>query len=336
MKTKRKLGRAAARQPTIDALRALALLAETGGVSETARRLGVSQPVISKKLQVFKDAEACGAVLLRSEGRLELTEAARAVLPAIQELLRRYDRVVRYLHGEEVAPQVLRIGSGSFAAEHYLPQAIALLRPALEDCQIETQVCRGRERIVGTARGAFDLSIVTHDKRQIRQVLRDERLDESLLKVERLGRHPMCVLARKDSDAGRQLQAAGEDASIPVQRLADWELVGPDRQSGLRRQLEERLRGKSLYFVAEGGGWAAAIQYAVQGLGAAIVPWAVVESADKSLLVGRRLSAEFDVSDYLLSRREASGPFMERLKQAIQKAVRIRQSRRKPFTRAEP
>src|SRR5436853_274087 len=98
------------RNPTIEALRALATLAESGGVSETARRLGVSQPVISKKLQVFKDARACGAVLLRSEGRVELTEAARAVLPAIRELLGRYDRIVRYLHGEEAAPQVLRIG----------------------------------------------------------------------------------------------------------------------------------------------------------------------------------------------------------------------------------
>ena len=335
MKSKRKSDRAMERLPTSEALRALALLAETSSVSETARRLGVSQPVISKKLQVFKDAGACGAALLRSDGRLELTEAARAVLPAIEELLRRYDRVVRYLHGEEVAPRALRIGSGSFAAEHYLPRAIAMLRPELEECQIETHVCRGRERIVGTARGAFDLSIVTHDKRQIRQVLRDERLDESLLKVERLGRHPMCVLARKDSDAGRQLQAAGEDGSIPVQRLAGWELVGPDRQSGLRRQLEDRLRGKPLYFVAEGGGWAAAVQYARQGLGAAIVPWAVVESADKTLLVGRRLSAEFDVSDYLLTRRETSGPFLQRLEQAIKKAVRVRRSSERLFTRAE-
>ena len=300
------------------------VLEETGSVSESARRLGVSQPVISKKLQVFKDPRACGAILLRSEGRVELTEEAHAVLPAIRELLSRYDRIVRYLHQDVVSPQVLRIGSGSFAAEHYLPLAIAQLRPTLEDCQIETQVCRGRDRIVGTARGVFDLSIVTHDKDQIRQILRDERLDESLLKVDRLGRHPLCVLAHIDSDAGRELQAASGDKTISLSQLASWELVGPDRQSGLRRQLEQRIRGKSLYFIAEGGGWAAAKQYAQQGLGVAIVPWATVSETDRAWSVSRRLSTEFDVTDNVLFRPQGCSPFLERTIKAIKEAVRTR------------
>lgn len=315
------------RCPTIEALRALVILEETGGVSETARRLGVSQPVISKKLQVFKDSRACGAILLRSEGRVELTEEAHAVLPAIRELLSRYDRIVRYLHQEAVSPQVLRIGSGSFAAEHYLPLAIAQLRPTLEDCQIETQVCRGRDRIVGTARGVFDLSIVTHDKNQIRQILRDERLDESLLKVDRLGRHPLCVLTHIDSDAGRELQAASGDKTISLSQLASWELVGPDRQSGLRRQLEQRAHGKSLYFIAEGGGWAAAKQFAQQGIGVAIVPWATVSETDRAWSVSRRLSAEFDVVDNVLFRPRDCNPFVERTIKAIKEAVRTRGGR---------
>ena len=329
MKRKTRSKTAADRKPSIEALRALATMAEVGSVTETARRLGVSQPVISKKLQAFKTMQACGAILLRPEGPSELTEAGRAVLPAIRELVGRYDRVIRCLQGDEASPQVVRIAAGSFAAEHYLPLAISKLRPLLEDCQIETQVCRGRERILGTARGAFDIGIVTHDRSQIRQILQDERLDESLLVIKTLGRHSTCVLAHRDSDAGRELLATPKDQVIPLSRLTTWELIGPDRQSGLRRQLEQRLRDQSLYFITEGGGWSAAREYARQGLGVAIVPAATVDRANAGALVSRRLSPEFGITDYLLHSRDEARHFVHAVKKAIAAVVRTRNARSK-------
>jgi DNA-binding transcriptional LysR family regulator len=317
------------RNPTIEAFRALVVLANTGSVTETARRLKVSQPVISKKLQIFKDAQACGMPLLRparSSGRVELTNAGRAVVPAIEQLLDRYDLIVNYLHGKESAPRLLRIGTGSFAAEHYLPEAIVKLRPMLEDCQIETHVCRGRDRIVGTASGRFDISIVTHNKSQIRQTLRDERLSESLLTVERLGRHPMCVVALRDSDAGRELLAMPETDVVPLKQFENWELIVPDRQSGLRRQFEQRLLDQSLYvsIVSEGGGWSAAMAFARKGIGAAIVPYACVTAKDQESLVARQMAKEFDVTDYLLYRNHDSSEYVAEARKAIARAIRIR------------
>lgn len=285
--------------------------------------LGVSQPVISKKLQIFKDPNGCGALLLRSEPRLELTDAARAVLPAIRELIDRYDRILRYLHGDDTAPRAIRVGTGNFAAAHFLPAAIAALRTSLSDFQIETHVCRGRERIVGTAQGWLDLSLVTHDELQIRQVLAAERLDESRLKVERLGRQPMCVLARKDTPAGRELLDLSAERSIPLQRLTDWELIGPDRQSGLRRQLEQKLRDTRLYFITEGGGWYAAREYARQGIGVAILPLAVVAATDDATLVHRRLAADFDVATYLIHRDDLP-PHLRQARKAIREAMMVR------------
>jgi DNA-binding transcriptional LysR family regulator len=156
-----------------------------------------------------------------------------------------------------------------------------------------------------------------------------------LLAVTNLGRHPTCVLARRDSDAGRELLTSPADQSIPLSRLTSWELIGPDRQSGLRRQLEQRLRNKPLYFVAEGGGWSAAKEYARQGLGVAIVPLAIVNTADSSSLVSRRLAAEFDVTDYLICRRDESRPFVAEVKKAIITAVRGRRSSAKKTRRIE-
>lgn len=212
---------------------------------------------------------------------------------------------------------MLRIGVGSFAAEHYLPGVIGKLRKVLQDCQVETHVCRGHERILGTARGAYDLSIVTHDRSQIRQMLGDQRISENALHIELLGRHPMSVLARKDSDAGIQLAQFAEDQIVPLKHLSQWELIGPDRQSGLRRQLEQRLRTKSLYFAVEGGGWSAAKQFALHGLGVAIVPQATITEADQKKMIHRRLSPDFDRTDFLLFRSDESSDVVLQAKNAF-------------------
>ena len=294
------------------------VFADTAGVSKAAQQLGVSQPVVSKKLQIFYVAEACGSVLLRSaNGHVALTDSAHSVLPAIRELIDRYDRILGYLHGEGTAPRILRIGTGAFAAEHYLPTVLATLRSKVEECQMETRVCRGRDRIVGTAKGQFDISIVTHDENQVRQTLREERLNEDALTITSLGRHAMCVLASRQTAAGRELLQIASTAVIPISKLAQWELIGPDNQSGIRRQLESRFERGELYFVAEGGGWAAAKEYARVGLGVAIVPWVTVSETDRKTMVARRLANQFAVADFVLQRRDESNPFIEQVKQAL-------------------
>lgn len=310
------------RGPSIEALRALLVLAEAGSVTETARRLGLSQPVISNKLQVFKKNRASGPLLVRSDGRLELTDEARAVLPAIRELVARYDRLLSYMKQDATSPQVLRIGSGMFAAEHYLPIVMQELSSILEDCQIETHVCRGRDRILGTARGALDVSIVTHDSWQVKKLLREERLPDSLLEVRKLGRHPMCVLAAIDSAAGRDLHALDKTSRVPTSKLEQWELIGPDRDSGFRRRIESRVKGAKLYFVSEGGGWVAAKEYARRAIGVALVPLATIAGADEVDLVIRRLRSQFDVTDYLLTRKGEASGFLMKTKKAIAAAVR--------------
>ena len=71
--------------PSIEELRTLVLLAETGSVSEAAERLGVKQPVASVRLKAFRQGEP----LVRTRGnQVEITVQGQAVLPAIRELLR--------------------------------------------------------------------------------------------------------------------------------------------------------------------------------------------------------------------------------------------------------
>lgn len=309
------------RSPSIEALRAIMTLAECDGISETARRLNVSQPVITKKLQVFKNPQACGAVLLRSnKGRVHLTDAAKAAIPTIREVVSRYDHLMEFLRGDKVAPKALRVGTGSFHAEYFLPQAIARLRSTHVECQIETHVCRGRDRVLGVASGVLDLAVVTLDREQIKQVLRVERRDEDVLRIVQLGQHRVGLLASPDSDCGRELKELPESRSVPISNLTQWELVGPDRQSGIRRQLESKANGP-LYFVVEGGGWEAAKQYARLGLGVAIVPMATIKPGDEQQFICRRLSNQYVINDVIVVRDEESDPYQQQLIAEIKNAV---------------
>jgi hypothetical protein len=78
----------------------------------------------------------------------------------------------------------------------------------------------------------------------------------------------LCLLADGKTSAGRELDCFPSDSPVPVAHLKRWELIGRDSPSGIRRQLERHFAAGQLYFVAEGGGWTAAKEYARAGLGA--------------------------------------------------------------------
>ncbi|HEY4263108.1 MAG TPA: LysR family transcriptional regulator [Schlesneria sp.] len=303
------------RNPSIESLRALLIFADTKSISETARKLKLSQPVVTKKLQIFKDARACGAILIRSSGgKVSITDAARSALPAIQSVVHRYDRLLEFLSGAEATAQVIRFGCGNFAAEYYLPRAMATLRKEIVDFQIETRVCRGQDRILGTASGLYDLSVVTHDDTQIQYVLREGRFSDDALRVIPLVQHPICVVAAQGSE-GEDLKNFPATRDLPVKYLSRWSLIGPDRQSGLRRQLEDKVA--SLSFLAEGGGWGAAKELARVGLGVAIIPLATVTVADREELICRRLSTEFAITDVVVHRKDDENPMLPHICRAL-------------------
>jgi DNA-binding transcriptional LysR family regulator len=91
--------------------------------------------------------------------------------------------------------------------------------------------------------------------------------------------------------------------------------------------LEQRLGGNSLYFVAEGGGWSAAKEFARQGLGVAFVPEATVTAADLGQLVKRRLAADFSVTDLLVHSHDESRAVVLAAKKAIASAAKATMGR---------
>ena len=317
--------------PSVIALRELLTLVEKGGVTAAAEALETTQPTLSRKLQPFKrPLGADRKAILKKRGKsLELTDKGRAILPAVRELLHQYDQLLQHMDGSAASPQVVRIGLGDFSSQWYLPRALAELRDRDIEYEIETEVTRGRDRILATADGRLDLAIVTHDPLEIEASVVDHVGYNVPLVIEPIAKQPFCVIADKDSTAGRELKLQKTGRSVPLDWLGCWKIVGLDRHSGIRHKIENRLRasGAEPQFVeaATVGGWPAAIESARWGLGIAVVPLASLTTDDRNDFEVRRLGDEFSIVDQLIHRDTRLTVPQREVKKALKQAAQSHQ-----------
>lgn len=308
-------------QPTIEELRAILMVDEKGSLTAAAKALGIDQPVVSNRLRVFRTREP----LVRTRrNRVEFTDKGRAALPAIRDLVRRYDHVRQFLAGQHVKPMVLRIASGASASQYFLPRAIAQVRQRISDWHIQTRVVRGEKRILGVVDGTFDLILVTHNRDQVNVAVRSCRGSPSTLVIDSLARHFLCVVAQKRSPEAEQLQSVLAGQRVPLRMLVRWDLVGLDSSSGVRRQLEQKFATKvnGLRFVGEAGGWSAVKEYARQGLGVGLVPLATLSREDLTDLAVRRLSDDIFIEYLLVHRTAIDDAGLEMMLSALRDAAR--------------
>jgi DNA-binding transcriptional LysR family regulator len=305
-----------AREPSLELLQTLLLFEERGEVSAVAQALGLDQAVVSRRMKQLREKYG----LIQGDRRgLALTSKARSALPAIRSLLRQHGHLAEWLKGKHEQPQVISIATGSFGARVYLPRAIAAFQREYPDWQVCVQIRRGRERILGVADGTFDLATVSHDEPQIRTILAGAGYNTASVRIEPLAEHPLCLVAGKDTPLGRELSQVLEGQTVPLEMLTRFPLVGLDPQSGIRRQFESHIRGKSpaLHFRFEAGGWEAAKEYARHGLGVAVVPLPNLCSDDRSDLIIRQIPAEIRNRDLLIGRDGEMAPAHERMKLAL-------------------
>lgn len=319
-------------EPTLDELRKLIAFFEAGGVSSAAERLGMEQSTLSRQLAVFKEPGAGDRpILVRAGNQLRLTQKGESILPAVRDLVRQYEQLLTFLDGAAEEPQIVRLGVGHFAMQHYLSRALAQLRK--QDCRVsvESHIARGQDRILGVARGDFDLAIVTHDPLQIDTILavhlpKEKRVE---LSSQPLVEQPFCVVAHKTSLPAQEMASLPPRRPVTAQTLCRWPLVGLDRDSGIRRLIQRKLRkvDAELQFVPRTGtgGWPAARELARQGLGVAVLPLAALSDADFADLTVRRLS-DVAIHDYLIHRPQELNGAQAEVKDCLIQAARTHQA----------
>ena len=113
----------------IRTLRSLISVVDTGSITETARRLGRTQPAISLQIQRLEDIT--GKVLFAHEGRrMALTPDGDMVLAYAKSILRLHDELLSRLSSPEVHGHVV-LGTPDLYAAYMLPSILSVFKEAL-------------------------------------------------------------------------------------------------------------------------------------------------------------------------------------------------------------
>jgi DNA-binding transcriptional LysR family regulator len=141
---------------------------------------------------------------------------------------------------------------------------------------IRLSTLRGQARIEGVSSGTLDLAIVTHDISTIREISR------RILHVEPLTAYHPVLACATGSPWERSLRGLPKSGA-PVEALADFPLILPEPDSGLRRELDVVLRRHGLLdklaLTLEIGGWPTILAYVRDGFGVGVVSEAALDDA---------------------------------------------------------
>lgn len=305
--------------PNIETLRTFALFAEHGEVKLTAKSLGLSDSVVSRRLQELA-ASPYGLLGKRGHG-LVLTEKGHAVFPSVARMLRAYDQLIGRLANRDAAAEVLRIAAGGGLGETPFPGALAAFRLKRPEVGVRVHGCRGRDRIRGVARGEFDLALVSHDEAQARAIAGEA------IRVRTLREQTMRVAVARQSPDGKRLEAWPEDKPVSPALLAELTLLGLDPQSGVRRQLDRALAAAGVPALPRvmvfPGGWSSALACARLGLGVAIVPTELATDPEPDLVV-RPFLGGFSMADRVVTLADVQDDRIEDLVGCLEAAFASR------------
>jgi DNA-binding transcriptional LysR family regulator len=140
-------------------LRSLASVVDTGSVTETARRLGRTQPAIS--LQIQRLEHITGKVLFHHEGRrMLLTPDGDMVLAYAKSILRLHDELLSRLSSPEIQGHVV-LGTPDLYAAYMLPSVLSVFKEAFPRIQVEVRCALSTPTVDRLQRGEVDVALVT-------------------------------------------------------------------------------------------------------------------------------------------------------------------------------
>jgi DNA-binding transcriptional LysR family regulator len=256
-------------------------LADTGSLRETARRLHLSQPAVSKAVREIEGLTGVD-LFQRSPQGTALTHAGRTLVRGAEVLLRELD----YLGGElasgstQAAP-VLRIGAPPVLVTWTLPTALAAVRAATP--QLRVHIFEGNlpQLIKQLERGVLQCVIGL----QTPEMLEASRAAN--VRCEQLADQALAVIAAPGHPLARRRPAAWTDLA-----RADWIL--PPERTVVREALAHTLARAGLLLpqpVVESAQLATNIELAAAGVGVALAPVAAAAIAERRGAI-RRIAVE--------------------------------------------
>ncbi len=148
------------REISLDRLKTLVAVTDSGSFADAAQALHLSPPTVSLHIS---DLEArVGALLLsRKRGHVRPTSVGEALVERARRLLADAEHALEDIerHAQGLAGRV-RIGASTGAIAHILPQALEALRLAHPDIDVQVAILTSQETLSRLHRGALDLGLV--------------------------------------------------------------------------------------------------------------------------------------------------------------------------------
>lgn len=245
-------------------LRCFTVLAEELHFGRAAQRLAMTQPPLSLAIQQLE--ASVGARLFQRNSRgVQLTEAGQALVPAARALLEQAQAAARQARDiDRGLGGTLRIGFAGTMLYRGLPQILAAFRAGERRLRVVLRELSSSEQLVELTRGRLDLAFVhtTRVPPQVSQI--------------RVSRQPFVVcLCTSHPLAGRSGLRLAELAGEPLALVSRQ--VSPDYHEQILAACA--AAGWVPDTLHELQHWLSVVSLVAQGLGVALVPQALHQSA---------------------------------------------------------
>ncbi len=217
-------------------LRSFLEVAECGAITRAARRLYLTQPALSRRLQQLE--KVLGAPLLeRSPRGVSLTEQGRFVLREGRGLVERWERMREGVGAiSKLEAGTVRVGGGATAVSYLLPPAIAAFQGSHPGVLFQVKEAGSRDVEQGVAAEELDLGVVTLPVHAQGLEVTPLRRDRIVLVA--AADHPLASRARVPVSALEGRDVVGFESPSAIRALIDGAL----REAGVRMNVVMELR----------------------------------------------------------------------------------------------
>jgi DNA-binding transcriptional LysR family regulator len=221
---------------SMDNLRSLVEVARRGAITDAARALGLTQPALSRRIQLL-EAEFGAPLFARSQKGVQLTELGRLVEAEGRRLVDRYDHLKRDVGSHlRLERGTARIGAGATAVSFLLPPLIRDFRLEHPDVVFHVKEAGSREIAADVADGCLELGIVTLPAASQELEVIPLRRD-SIVLVGAIG-HPLARSKRVSAAALNGMPLIGFEGDTAIRRLIDRAL----EEAGVQVEVVMELR----------------------------------------------------------------------------------------------
>ncbi len=141
----------------VESLRALRLVVETGGFTEAAERLGVTQSAVSWKIKRLE--ERVGVDLVKRGQEVEATPDGRDLLVYAERILTAHDEAVAHLTRSDIEG-VVRLGSNEDLPSTNLAEVLGRFGRAFPNVRLETRMALSGTVADWLDEGEVDMALI--------------------------------------------------------------------------------------------------------------------------------------------------------------------------------